>query len=215
MRKSHLLAPVITAILMGSTFMIPEAQSAGPSATMTHMLGTVQVRSRAGWNRGFRSQRLYAGQTLRTGGNSRAQISYEDGSVVRLGSRSVIRVRSARNISLLRGKTWIQKKKDSKQFKVRTPIALATVIGTELFVSHNDQNISHVTTLNGHVEVEGPQGDTQMVNPGEWVEIEADKPMVAPTKFDWNELKKNERLLLDLNFTPPPDMPEDEDEDWK
>lgn len=215
MRKRHFLATLIAAVLMGSTVLSPQAKSAGSAATITSVLGTVQVRSHAGWRSSFRRQRLYTGQTLRTGSRSRAQIRYDDGSVVRLGSRSVMRVRSARNLNLLRGKSWIHKTKNSQRMRVRTPIALATVIGTELFVSHNEQNVSHVTTLDGHVEVQGPEGDVQMVNPGEWVEITPDKEMEKPTPFDWNQLKKDERFLLDMNFVPPPDLPEDDEEDWK
>lgn len=186
------------------------------SATVTNLLGSVQTRTRVGWRRTIRSQRLYPGMTVRTGRRSRLQIRYDDGSVVRLGSRSILRVRRARNLRLMRGKTWIKKKKNRRRpLRVRTPIAQATVIGTELFVSHNDKNISHVTTLTGTVEVETDKGEKTLVKPGMWVEIEPDKPLEEPTKFDWNSLKKNERFLLDLDFIPAEDAPETEDEDWR
>lgn len=217
MFKRTLFAALASVMVLSSPILTEIGHTApGASATVTSLVGSVQTRTRVGWRNTINSQRLYPGMTVRTGGRSRLQIRYDDGSVVRLGSRSILRVRQARNLRLMRGKTWIKKKKDqARPLRVRTPIAQATVIGTELFVSHNDKNVSHITTLTGHVEVETDKGEKTTVHPGMWVEIEPNKPLEEPTKFDWNELKKNERFLLDLNFIPPEDEPEPEDEDWR
>lgn len=212
-RKLTLLAGLSCLLALGSLSFSPAGESAGASATITHVLGTVQARSGSGWRGVGANARLYPGMTLRTGDRSRSQLRYDDGSVVRLGPRTLLRIRAARDLRLIRGKTLVQKPRNGQQLRVRTPIAHATVIGTELFVSHSDENISHVTTLDGHVEVEGELGDKQMVNPGEWVEIEPGKPLEKPTKFDWNELKKNERFLIDMNFIPAADEPIGDD-DW-
>jgi len=204
------------AVLASTALMSPEAESAASSAKITHVFGLVQARSGAAWNKANPNQALYPGMTLRTGGNSRTEIRYTDGSVVRLGSRTILRVRPAKDLRLLRGKTWIKKHHDkSQKMRIRTPIAVATVIGTELFVSHNEANVSHVTTLTGIVEVANDKGQTKQVKPGEWVEIEPGKDMVDPTKFDWNELKKKERFMMDLNFVPPAEASSELDEDWK
>lgn len=214
MLKQTLLAGVSGILALSALLMAPAGQSAGASASITSVLGTVQVRTVAGWRGAVAPQRLYAGMTLRTGDRSRSQVRYDDGTVVRLGARTLMRVREARDLRLLKGKTWIKKQKNNQQLRVRTPIAQATVIGTELFVSHNDANTSHVTTLDGHVEVETDQGEKTMVNPGEWVEIEPDKPLEKPTKFDWNELKKKERFLIDMNFLPSENEVIESDSDW-
>lgn len=213
--KKVSLGLMSAAVLLGSLAIAPQSEGAAPSSTITHVLGTVQVRTRAGWRGSVTGTRLYPGMTLRTGKSSRTQLRYDDGSVVRLGSNSVLRVRNAQDLRLVKGKTWIKKQKSNQKVRVRTPVAHATVIGTELFVSHNEENISHVTTLTGIVEVENDRGEKTMVNPGEWVEIEPDKPLEKPTKFDWDELKKNERLLLDLDFVPTPDDSGEDNEDWK
>jgi ferric-dicitrate binding protein FerR (iron transport regulator) len=216
MFKQITLATLSLAVISASIFMAPQAESAASSAKVTHAFGTVQARSGSAWNSARNNTALYPGMTLRTGRNSRSEIRYTDGSVVRLGSRTVIRVRAAKDLRLLRGKTWIKKQHDkSQRMHIRTPIAVATVIGTELFVSHNEKNISHVTTLNGVVEVSNEQGETKKVGPGEWVEIEPNKPMEDPTKFDWNALKKQERFLMDLDFVPSSKELAELDEDWK
>jgi len=216
MFKQRLLAAFsLVALASSAFFAAPPVESAVASATVTHVLGTVQFRSGASWRQTVQQQRLYPGMTLRTGSRSRTQLRYDDGSVVRLGSGTVLRVRTARNLSLVKGKTWVQKQKNNQTLRVRTPIAQATVIGTELFVSHSEANTSHVTTLNGHVEVTTDKGESTVVGPGEWVEIEPDKPLEKPTKFDWNTLKKDERFLLDLDFVPPADQPFDDSGSWR
>ncbi len=214
MLKQTSLALLSVLMVAGSFAVAPESHGAGTSAIITHTLGTVQMRTRSGWRGTRRNVRLWPGTTLRTGSRSRVQVRYKDGSVVRLGSRSLMRVRPSRNFRLMRGKSWIRKKKSSKRMRIRTPMAQATVVGTELFVSHNDKDISHVTTLTGLVEVENNKGEKVMVKAGQWVEIEPDKALEQPTPFDWNKLKKKERLLLDLDFVPPADAPEETDEDW-
>lgn len=215
MKKPVLIGAMGLLMALTSLTFSPEAESAGSSARISSTFGTVQARSRGGWRRAFRSQALYPGMTIRTGSRSRTQIRYNDGSVIRLGSRSVIRVRNSRNVRLLRGKSWIKKRRNNKRIRVRTPIAVASVLGTELFVSHNDKNISHVTTLTGLVEVEKIESkEKTLVKPGMWVEIEPDKTLEEPTKFDWNTLKKKERFLLDPNFIPPDTGEFEEEEDW-
>jgi ferric-dicitrate binding protein FerR (iron transport regulator) len=212
MKKMCLLSSLL---LLAALTRTPTADSAVSSARISHITGQVQARLGASWGRAGLNQALYPGMTVRTGSASRTEIRYRDGSVIRMGSRTLLRIRAAHDLRLLQGKTWIKKQHDPAQkLKIRTPIAVATVIGTELFVSHNAQEVSHVTTLNGVVEVTGPQGDTRRVNPGEWVEIEPEKPLEVPTKFDWNTLKKQERFMIDLDFTPPPAQIEANDQDW-
>lgn len=214
MLKQVMMTGLACVLSLGALAISQPGQSAGASATLTHLLGSVQAHTQAGWRASVQGQRLYPGMTLRTGNKSRLQLRYDDGSVVRLGARSVMRLRAAQDLRLLRGKAHIQKQKNAQQLRIRTPIAQAAVLGTELFVSHNDQNISHVTTLTGKVEVTGELGDKQFVNPGEWVEIEPGKKLEKPTPFDWEELKRQERFLLDLDFVPKPGEL-DNSEDWK
>ncbi len=215
MFKQISMAVLSAALVAGSFAVTPVSYGAGANATVTDVLGTVQVRTRVGWRGTFRNVKLFPGMSLRTGRNSRTQIRYDDGSVVRLGSNSLMRIRPSRSVRLLRGKTWIKKTKNNQRFQVRTPMAQATVLGTELFVAHSEErNASHVTTLTGLVEVESNKGEKVQVKPGQWVEIEPDKALEQPTPFDWNELKKKERLLLDMDFMPEPDAPEEVDEDW-
>jgi hypothetical protein len=215
MRKPMFLSALALIVLASSLWAAtPSHSAAGQAGAIASTFGTVQARGYQGWGKAFRNQALFDGQTVRTGSRSRAEIRYQNGAITRLGSNTLLRVRGTQDMRLLRGKTWIKKPKNAQRMTIRTPIAVASIVGTELFISHSDNNTSHVTTLNGVVEVTGELGDKQTVNPGEWVEIEPGKPLEKPTKFDWNTLKKQERFLIDPDFIPAPDEP-DNDEDWK
>lgn len=206
----------MTLLLAQGELFRQEAHSAAGAARLTAVTGIVQRKMGATWQKAFSNLPVNAGDSIRTGLRSRTEIRYNNGTVTRMGANTMLRVTGPVDMRLLSGKTWIQKPKNAQQMKIRTPIAVASILGTELFISHNEKNTSHVTTLDGVVEVTGMMGDKQTVNPGEWVEIEPDKPLEKPTKFDWNELKKKERFLLDPTFIPPPDSTDDgSEDDWK
>ena len=185
---------------------------------MTSVVGQVSIKTAtSNWQAAKANAALPGGASIRTGQRSKAAIRYTSGTVARLGANTVLRIKSedASNVKLVKGKTYVNKQKDGKTMKVKTPNAVATVLGTELFVSHNETTgTSHVTTLNGSVEVMTDQGEKAMVESGFWVEIEQGKPLEVPTKFDWNQLKKKERFLLDPNFVPSDDESWADSEDW-
>lgn len=214
MIKKLALSSISLAILFG-TLQPQEAYSARTSAKITSMFGKVQMKyPQKSWKRAIKNRQLSSGSSVRTGRRSRTELRYSNGSRARLGSNTLVRVKGTGNTKVVRGKTWIKKPKNAKKMKIRTPSAVATVVGTELFVSHNGEGVSHVTTFTGSVEVENMRGERALVPAGHWVEIEPDKPLEKPTKFDWDKLRKKERFLLDPNFIPGEDDIVDE-EDWR
>lgn len=195
------------------------AESNSDNAVILDMHNKVQLKKKhTAWKTAHIDNGLSIGDAIRTGVASRAEIKYADGTITRLGSSSIMRIDSKdtnrTGIKLLLGKLWLKVTKGSGKLKIYTPTATATVLGTELFVSNNEKNISHITTLEGLVEVVDNQGDKTLVKPGEWVEITPGQKMEQPTKFDWDELKKAERFMLDPNFKPSLDDFKDES-NWR
>lgn len=206
MLKRLLSLTLITAL---STLSITsEAYSTSGMATITSMHNRVQEKtsSNPSWHKSQIKSILHAGDSIRTGSLSRAEITYSDGTVTRIGPHTVMRVseHSAQrtNLKLITGKLWLKVSKGNGRLQIQTPTATAAVLGTELLVTNDENDISHVTTLDGLVEVTGSEGDKMLVKPGEWVEIAPGKKIEAPTKFDWDSLKKNERFMLDTSFVP-------------
>lgn len=198
---------------------VDKAESKSNAAVISSFHNKVQAKttSEPVWKMAGANKILESGDSIRTGSVSRAEIRYSDGTVTRIGSNSLLRIDSngekRTNIKLLVGKLWLKVKKGEGRLQIKTPTAIASVLGTELLVTNDEKNVSHVTTLDGLVEVTTNEGDKTLVKPGEWVEIMPGKAMEKPTKFDWDALKRNERFMLDPNFVPKEN--EKEENNWK
>ena len=217
---NKLIITSVSLIVLASSFVSP-AYSGSSRAVIVNMHNKVQAKTQSNpvWQMAHIDKNLDGGDSIRTGVGSRAEIKYSDGTVTRLGSNSLMRVSlnsqtKRTGIRLLLGKLWLKVTRGNGELKVETPTAIASVLGTELLVTNDDKNISHVTTLDGLVEVTGNQGDKTLVKPGEWVEIVPGQQMEKPTPFDWASLKKNERFMLDPTFVPSPDDFKD-DSSWR
>lgn len=184
------------------------AYSSSGIATITSLHNRVQEKTSSNptWHKTQLKNTLHAGDSIRTGSLSRAEITYSDGTVTRIGPHTVMRVtehsEKRTNLKLITGKLWLKVTKGNGRLQIQTPTATAAVLGTELLVTNDENDISHVTTLDGLVEVTGSEGDKVLVKPGEWVEISPNKKIDSPTKFDWDALKKAERFMLDTSFIP-------------
>lgn len=209
--------------LIASSFslsLVSDATSKSNAAMISTFNNKVQAKTKSDptWKMAGLNKILESGDSVRTGSLSRAEIKYSDGTVTRVGSNSLLRIEAhgekRTNIKLLVGKLWLKVKKGDGRLEIRTPTAIASVLGTELLVTNDEKNISHVTTLDGLVEVTGENGDKTLVKPGEWVEIAPGKNIEKPTKFDWDALKRNEKFMLDPTFMPKPEEFKDEN-NWK
>lgn len=123
------------AAMMMALAAAPESQSAS-TARVAWVYNQVQVTRGGRWVGAGNGTSIASGAYVRTGSNSRAQIHYSDGSVMRMGSRSVARVRDtgAKNVQLHKGKAYFKVSPQQKKMKVRTRTAVATVLGTEFVV---------------------------------------------------------------------------------
>jgi ferric-dicitrate binding protein FerR (iron transport regulator) len=208
-------------MLAGSLAVTEPAQSISAAAVISGLHNKVQAKTalKPVWQFVGVQTPLGYGDSVRTGSASRAEITYSDGTQTRLGSNSLIKINAKpaekrSNIRLLFGKLWLKVTKGKGLLRVETPTAVASVLGTELLVSNSGKNVSEVTTLDGLVEVTDKLGDKTLVKPGMWVQIEPGKKMGEPTPFDWDALKKNERLMLDPSFVPTEEN-SGEDSNWK
>jgi ferric-dicitrate binding protein FerR (iron transport regulator) len=215
------VAFVTLPILVFSLSFNNPAHSDSSKAIILSMHNKVQAKSVVDpvWQMAHIDKNLSGGDSIRTGVASRVEVKYSDGTITRLGPNSVMRINQDSSpkrtgIRLLLGKLWLKVTKGNGLLKIQTPTAVASVLGTELFVSNDEKNVSHVTTLEGLVEVTDNQGDKTLVKPGEWVEIAPGKKMETPTPFDWVSLKKNERFMLDPDFMPSVNDFQ-EDNSWK
>jgi ferric-dicitrate binding protein FerR (iron transport regulator) len=147
---------------------VPESRSASP-AQMQWTRNVVQYARGGRWVNAYRGLPLNSGAYVRTGSDSRAQIQYADGTIMRMGSRSIARIRyvGSKNVTVSRGKAYFKVSKQRSRMKVRTRTAVATVLGTEFVVEVKDiagctsdcGDTTKFTTLEGNVGVSGIDGN--------------------------------------------------------
>jgi hypothetical protein len=109
-------------------------------------------------------QPIREGFGVRTFRRSFAEITFTDGSALRVNEQTDLIVQSAktlRRIRLDRGEVWVKDENGSRT-AVQTPVATATARGTEFLVSSDGT----VTVKEGEVELAGA-GTTIVIGPGE------------------------------------------------
>lgn len=141
----------------------------------TFIMGEVTQKNPQGARPVRVNQKIRQGSVITTGHESILEITYEQGTVVRIGENSEITIDGtewAANVKVQSGKVWANvKKMANSDFRVSTPVATAAVRGTVFRVeSGADQNAT-VALYSGSLDV-GP-GDTTKVrevkaNTGGW-----------------------------------------------
>ena len=101
---------------------------------------------------------VFYGDTIRTGVESKCAIKLIEGSTIRMSEKAlyVFEAGSDDYGKILHGTVWTNvKKRDKNQrdFKIKTPIAVAAVIGTRFRISY-DGNLSEIAVLDGKVNVD-------------------------------------------------------------
>lgn len=153
-----------------------------------------------------RNQELAAGSVLKTGDGARAELTFPDGSVVRVGPASELKLEGASfdgksketqvEATLVGGKAWAKVSKlvgDDSKFQVKTQNAVAGVRGTIFRVNVDKDEATVVKVYNGAVAVAAPVlgGPDTTAETGP---IASDrKPVAAP--FSEVNKKQFEQLL--------------------
>lgn len=101
------------------------------------------------WREASRGQLLRPGTSIRTGSLSKVELSYPDGSLTRIGSRTVLTVldKSYRAVRVDSGKVWFKVAKKSSGFRIYSPTAVAAITGTEGYVEFNNDEKSETNDI--------------------------------------------------------------------
>jgi hypothetical protein len=144
----------------------------GQSARLTFLLGQVETRGSAQpvWRPVTLSQPVAQGDTLRTGKEARAELTFADGSVVRISeqSRMVIKkltgsgAEQQRGIKVLIGKIWtnaVNLLSGTSTLTVESPTTVAAIRGTVYRMNVAEQATTEIRVYTGEVGV-SPVGPT-------------------------------------------------------
>lgn len=225
MRKSAVL---LVAVLGGSivlgVMMLQSLVIVQRIATVSEVTGPVYVMTRTGEQfvpLGDR-QRVAAGTAVKTGPEGGLTLNWVDGSRVRLGPNTSIRVRKcALNTStqsstslfdLDVGRIWVRvlpRHGERTRFEVRTPTAIAGVQGTVFSVAVGPSGATDVAVYEGRVQVSGRGGAAQVGAGQEASASNRGAPAVAsqPDMAAWNQHVGIVGPRLDLDLEPQVSLP--------
>lgn len=167
-------------------------------AAITRIQNRVEAKVGATWLPARLHMSLYAGNKIRTGANSKAQLMYTDGTVTRLGSQTILTVQG-RQINLNRGKIFVRAKKGGGGLKVRTPSAVAAVTGTEFTVEVASDNSTVVTVIEGSVNVMGEIGTSLQLDAGNSSMVMLNQPPANPVPVNIDEYKQKEEIIAPID----------------
>ena len=146
----------------------PDSRAKTSAAKASYVKGTVEVGAKADgpWKKLKKNRKVKAGQYVRTGAGSRAELKFPDGSVIRIGEESTLEVQEAGfdgksksvnvKANLLGGKAWSKVSKlagDDARFEVQSDNAVAGVRGTIFRLNVDKDQATVVKVYTGSVAV--------------------------------------------------------------
>lgn len=167
--------------------------------SITFIQNRVEVKKqRASWQKAQLRSLVAVGDSIRTGPDSRADITFTDGSKTRLGANGwlTLQDQGAKSVHLMFGKLWLKIQKGTGGIRVRTPSAVAAVTGTEFLIEVTPDQTTNVTVLEGSVEVTG-QIEGALVNlmAGHSTSVAPNNAPTAPIQIDMNQFRQREQLV--------------------
>ncbi|MBV9080118.1 MAG: FecR domain-containing protein, partial [Elusimicrobia bacterium] len=173
---------------------VPATRAAG-KAIESHLetfTRTVEVQpGNLDWRKAEKKMPLVTSDKVRTGVNATARIKLADGSKVMLLPRSQVEMESMttveKSIRLLRGRlrAIITRAHGGNNFKVTTPVGVASVRGTDFEVEVGDKGDDmEVRVFEGQVGVSklGDLGKEVILNAGDRIEFGAEKEIGDPIR---------------------------------
>ena len=164
------LVPIIAVVLVVGTLSLGDrGQVATDSAVVTSLYGDVQCRhGAAGYAPGKLNEVLKPGDAIKTGADSRAEISVGDGGYVRMNENSqllitYIRSGGVTSFQALVGGIWVTLERalaGGSKFEVQMPSAVASVKGTVFRCEVSEDGESTTYVYDGEVELTA--GDEQI-----------------------------------------------------
>ena len=140
------------------------------------------------------AHQLYAGDVIETMSDSKASISYADGTQMKLKSDTKVEVQHS-SVRIFNGKTWHKFTKRGSEFRIEAPYFVAGIRGTtfDVDVSYNKNTIN---LMEGSVEVRGNSSGNVLLTEGMSVSADSKGRLSDTSKFDvskkkseWDEAK--------------------------
>lgn len=147
---------------------------------------------------------------VRTGGESRSELTFADLTITRLGSNTIFSFnRAGRNVQLDSGSILLRVPKDSGGGAIRTSAVTVAVTGTTVIFEGNRAGKSKLIVLEGgaRASLVKHSGQSRNVQAGQMLDVPAGATTLPmPTNIDLNQLMKTHPLITDFRPLPSRDL---------
>ncbi len=196
--KIFLRAATITMIAAASQAAAAELNQ----ATLTKIVNSVELIPPGAQPKAASLGETIRGQTgVRTGANSRAQLTFPDATLARLGANTLFSfARGTRMLDLENGAILLQVPKDAGGATIRSAPITAAITGTTLMMEYSPGNpgVVKIIVLEGTVRVllKGRLGESVLINAGEMLTVAADaRSLPDPVVVDVKRILRTSRLI--------------------
>ena len=147
---------------------------------------------------------------VRTGGDSRSELTFSDLTITRLGSNSIFSFNKAgRNVQLESGSILLRVPKDSGGGSIKTSAVTVAVTGTTVILESARGGKSKLITLEGgaRLSLTKHAREARSVKAGQMLEVPAGATTLPmPVDIDLNQVMKTHPLITDFGPLPSRDL---------
>jgi len=147
---------------------------------------------------------------VRTGGDSRSELTFSDLTITRLGSNSIFSFNKAgRNVQLESGSILLRVPKDSGGGSIKTSAVTVAVTGTTVILESARGGQSKLITLEGgaRLSLTKHARETRYVKAGQMLDVPVGATTLPmPVNIDLNEVMKTHPLITDFGPLPSRDL---------
>ena len=147
---------------------------------------------------------------VRTGGDSRSELTFVDLTITRLGSNTIFSFNKAgRNVQLDSGSILLRVPKDSGGGAIKTSAVTVAVTGTTVIFESTRAGKSKLIVLEGgaRASLVKHSGQSQYVRAGQMLDVPAGATTLPlPTNVDLNQIMKSHPLITDFPPLPSRDL---------
>jgi hypothetical protein len=188
----------ITTLLTGIALLMPAMAEPLKSAKITTAVNDVRVyRGSSTGAAAAVGESIAGSDDLHTGRRSRAELTFSDQSISRIGSNSIFSFRSgSRDMEIKQGSFLLQVPKDAGGATIRTATVTAAITGTTTMMEYNPGKWIKFITLEGKAKLKMNEGgETIDVGPGQMVFMRTDaKNIPKPIMINIKKLMETSRL---------------------
>lgn len=152
------------------------------------------------------NEKLGEGTAVRTGGESRAELTFVDLTITRLGANTLYSFKQAgRQVELNSGSTLLRVPKGGGGAKILSPVITAGITGTTVILESTRAGEARVTVLEGDARITLARKPTQArtLRAGESLSVPAGATRLPePTEIDLDRVMKTSPLVI--GFRPLP-----------